>query len=279
MPTFVIHQMGRPPKTATFDKDVIRAGRAAENDLVLPAPSVSREHAVFNRDGEGNWHVTCASQTNPLFVGGKLIGASAAVTEGTEILVGTEQLLIFTRNESTAGVYLGPQGVFHQFECERCQWTGMVSTVIHEPTCPRCGEAGLSQVQEYDHDREAGSPTVVHGTETVNARAVKASLDAIKAAKQSHIERVDDVTEGHHSRVLTEQDTIFLGKDPDFAFYVAGFTLGKGVRIAWNGEAYALKSLLLFPRVKINGRPAKRAILRAGDVIAVGRNRFRFVVG
>ena len=41
--------------------------------------------------------------------------------------------------------------------------------------------------------------------------------------------------------------------------------------------AFVIHSEVSFPATRINGEKKKRAILRSGDLIEVGKNQFRFV--
>lgn len=53
----VISHQGRPPRYVTMDRPRFRIGRAANNDIVLQAPDVSRHHAFLEMSDAG-WKIT-----------------------------------------------------------------------------------------------------------------------------------------------------------------------------------------------------------------------------
>ncbi len=54
------------------------------------------------------------------------------------------------------------------------------------------------------------------------------------------------------------------------------FTRASVARLTWDGKRYVLEKLSWFGRVMINGKSIKRAVLRSGDLIQVGLDRFTF---
>lgn len=277
MPTFVIHAMGRPPQKATIDKTEIVAGRDVNSDLILPAASVSHQHAVFSFDESKGWTVRCTSETNPIVVNGTLIKESAAVTEGTEVLVGTEFMLVFVENEFKVDQYMGGKSVFAKYECQKCHWTGMISAVQRTPACPSCGSHEVKSLEVYDPS-VAQRETQEGATFAVDPKVVRASQLKIKSAKRSRLERIDGRTEGTLKKDLSETEATILGKKMGSTFKLYGFlVMGEGITIRWDGVLYVAESALLFPAMKVNGVKTGKAALHSGDVIEVGRNRFRLV--
>ena len=65
----------------------VRVGRAADNDLVLPDPEVSRHHAQLEPDGQG-WRVIDLGSTNGTWVNGVRLNAGA-ITAGDEVAFGS----------------------------------------------------------------------------------------------------------------------------------------------------------------------------------------------
>ena len=64
----------------------VRVGRAADNDLVLTDPEVSRHHARLEPDGQG-WRAIDLGSTNGTWVNGVRVDAGA-ITAGDEIAFG-----------------------------------------------------------------------------------------------------------------------------------------------------------------------------------------------
>jgi len=56
-----------------FTADRISIGRAPGNDLVIPEPTVSKQHAVIARDQEGNWVIEDLKSANKTYVNGQAI--------------------------------------------------------------------------------------------------------------------------------------------------------------------------------------------------------------
>ena len=276
MPTFVIHAMGRPAQKATINKPEIVAGRDIKCDLILPAAAVSHQHAVFSADDSGRWGVRCLSETNPIVVNGAVIKESAQVTEGTEILIGTEFLLVFVENEFKADNYMGGKSIFGKYQCMKCDWSGMLSSLNREKRCMSCGGMDLKSLERYSaeiamQDFQEGS------TCAIDPDTVKASLNKLKNARRSRFERIDGRTEGTVRKNLSESEAVVVGRKPGATFMLFGFSWGDGARVVWEGKQYVIKNELLFPAMKVNGTKTRTAPLRDGDVIELGRNRFRFI--
>ncbi len=276
MPVFVIHAMAQPAKKMTATQQSIVVGRDASAVIVLPGKTVSRQHAVFESDPHGRWSVRCLSATNAIVVDGALTTASAFVSEGSEVLIGTEYLLIFSDNDHTASQYLGTTSYFSKSQCSRCGWRGMISSLRRAPVCPKC--AGSDLVSEHEYQRPSAAQDAPQGpTTAVSPSEVKARLNRLKAARRSRLERVDGKALGTGKRDLNEDKTVRMAKDERAEFPMTGFMWGKGVEIAWDGQAYVAQSQMVFPAMKVNGTKHKRTRLRNGDVIEVGSNRVRFV--
>ena len=278
MPTFVIHSMGQAAQKSTWDVREIRVGRdPAHNHLVLPGSTVSREHAVFRMVPDRRWSVKCVSETNPIVVDGALTGSEVFVAEGSEILIGTEYLLVFSKTEFAAQAYMGHKSHFAKSECSRCHWSGMVSSLRRQPVCPKCGGVDLRAESEYQRDLASRKATNEQ-TAAVDPLMVKAELAKLRAAKRSHIERLDDHEPGASRKPLDEGSAFLIGKDPAAGFKLTGFVIGQGVRLAWEGSRWVAQASLTMPGMKVNGNKTDRIALNNGDVIEVGSNRFRFVV-
>lgn len=275
MPVFVIHAMGKEPRKAPFDASTVNAGRNQDNELVLPGATVSRQHAVFTMGTDGTWTVRCASETNPIVVDGKLVRADAPVTDGTEILIGAEFLLVFVRREGEAFKYMGGRSVYARSQCSDCNWNGMLSALRLAPICPACGSSKIKRLDNYDRD-EAQMEAMRGSTEHVDVGQVRRHLEQIKAAKRSRLERVDN--EGGPRKLdMSENETIHIEKKGSGAMKLFGMILGGGLEIAWDGTAFLLNSDVDFPSMKVNGEKTKRARLKSGDLIEVGKNRFRYI--
>ncbi|HEX2280401.1 MAG TPA: DUF3662 and FHA domain-containing protein [Thermomicrobiales bacterium] len=65
----------------------VRVGRAADNDLVLTDPEVSRHHARLETDGQG-WRIVDLGSTNGTWVNGERLG-TGTIAVGDEIAFGS----------------------------------------------------------------------------------------------------------------------------------------------------------------------------------------------
>jgi pSer/pThr/pTyr-binding forkhead associated (FHA) protein len=268
MPAFVIFALGQSTRGASFDGDVVRVGRDASNDIVLGGDAVSREHAVFSRGVDGRWTVRCLSQTNQIVVQGALVSTSANVVEGTEILVGTDVLIVFSESTETARKYLGGPMVM-KMRCTACQWAGLVSKVNKKPVCPGCGSVNLSPFDATS----AGITPKNDTTKEVRDEDAQQLYKKMRYAKHSFLERMGDTTT---RRRLTEQEPIEIGSKAPTALRLDGLTFGSAV-VRWENEHYVIESSMKFPAMKINGEKKTVARLSAGDLIEIGSNRFRFL--
>ncbi len=80
--------------TVDFDQNVISAGRAAENDLVVEEPHISGFHArLVQRDGRV--FVEDLGSTNGTFVNGKRVKSPVQLTPGAVVQLGTQTQISF----------------------------------------------------------------------------------------------------------------------------------------------------------------------------------------
>jgi pSer/pThr/pTyr-binding forkhead associated (FHA) protein len=86
-----------------FD-NMITVGRAPNNDVWLPLPSVSKVHAYFSRNPAGGWRLTDQNATNGTTVDEKMMtaGASMLLYDGAVIDFGPD----------IRAKYFGPEGLF-----------------------------------------------------------------------------------------------------------------------------------------------------------------------
>ena len=81
-----------PRREQVFTADVIRVGKAPENDVVVDEETVSRAHFELVRDGKG-WLVRDLRSTNGTFLDGAEI-QSAYVRAGSTIAAGAAQIRV-----------------------------------------------------------------------------------------------------------------------------------------------------------------------------------------
>ncbi len=273
MPTLVIHALGQDPQKAAFDTDTITVGREVDNDLVLPSGTVSRHHGVIEKK-DGHWVARCVSGTNPLVVGTTLTRSETDIAEGTEILFGAEYLVIFVEKKPNVPQYMGGKRYYSRVDCPECGWGGMISAVNASPVCPACGNQDLKFLDAYDKEKASGEIDLgsTAAVDTKQARRVAAQL---MTAKRSHLERIDD--QGGPGRAdLTEDRSLTIAKGGS-GMQLKGMSMGGGLQVTWDGSAYEVESLMTFPAMKVNGVKVKTTKLKNGDLIELGRNRFKFV--
>nr|HRC85968.1 FHA domain-containing protein [Thermoanaerobaculia bacterium] len=73
-------------QTLPLGQTELRIGRGPDNDLVLPDPAVSRNHALLSRRGAEWWLVDLGS-TNGLEVNGEAV-LEARLRPGDRVLIG-----------------------------------------------------------------------------------------------------------------------------------------------------------------------------------------------
>lgn len=271
MPTFVIHALNKPATKLTFEGERVQVGRDPGNDIVLPDESVSRAHAVFARSVDGRWSLQCVSSTNPVVVDGQVVTTMAPVGEGTEALVGTEHLIVFSEDAFKADEYIQVKSHYERRRCPKCRWEGMSSSLRATP-CPRCAHPSLDAIQAY-----SGAAAAVPQVETAAMKPgeARALYSKIRAARMSHLERADGKVEGVTRAELSESKGATLGGGDDPALKLFGIHVGE-VTVAWAGEHFEARSGMLFPAMKVNGEKVKTAALSDGDLIEIGDNQFRF---
>jgi pSer/pThr/pTyr-binding forkhead associated (FHA) protein len=274
LPTLIVHELNQAARKAPFLVKSFRIGRDPQNELVLASPTVSREHALIRMDAaSGNWFISCTSHTNPVVVDGQLVTQTAWVREGSEILIGSDHLILFSENEQRAASYQAGQSRFVKNVCDSCHWSGMISTLRRDAICPKCGSKGLHAADAYIKAIDA-SVGAQNDTSAMDLDQVRASLRQLKTAKRSHIERTDAWTAGGERQDLIETEPLFISRKDELK--LRGFVFGR-VKVAWTGRRWQLTSELKFGAVQLNGKPVKETLLRDGDVIDIGNSKFRVV--
>ena len=77
---------GLPPRTLSISQTSV-IGRAAEADLVLVHPEISRRHCRLVREGD-NWFVEDLGSTNGTFIGSNRLTEPVRLEAGVPVRVG-----------------------------------------------------------------------------------------------------------------------------------------------------------------------------------------------
>ncbi len=275
MPTIVIHALNQEPKKASYSQTEVSVGREADNDLALPGKTVSRHHATFLRTPEG-WVARCVSETNPLVVDGAMTRTEVEVVEGSEVLVGGDYLLVFVENEKNAANYMGGEKKYYtRVACERCGWAGLMSGVRAQPVCPGCGNTDLARGDAYDHTKEAdkaqagatafvdqpgqGGDGPAQDRQDEPHRAVRRQVGRGVPQGAHRTGHAGD-QQGHHHRAQAVRDRVRRGHQDLVE------------RQELPGRVHAL-----LPLDEGKGTKESTCLLKNGDLIEVGSNRFKFV--
>jgi hypothetical protein len=284
MPAFVICALGSKPRKVVVDSAPVRVGRDESNEIVLPNATVSREHAIFMSDEGGAWYVSCVSDTNPIVVDGKQTATGARVTEGSEVVVGTDAMIIFSQSSLAANSYLGndAQKFYDKSACATCGWSGMVTAIRKNSACPRCGGViRPADAHRPDNEQRTSRTSMFpsKATSHVDPSELQEVFAKLKASQQSRLERVDGKDDARASLTLATDKRATLAKSDAASLKLFGLFVFGSVGIAWRKDAFVITSAMSFPAMKINGAKVTSATLAHGDVIEVGGNRFRFSVG
>jgi hypothetical protein len=278
MPTFLINAIGQPIHRVKLDALTVAAGRdPTANTLVIPSETVSRQHAVFQRD-EKAWQVENVSQRSTLLLNGAVVRQSTRVKDGDVLLFGDSYLMRFFETDEAADTALGQQEYTSLFECTKCGWSAFVTSAAKSARCAKCDSTDLITRSFYAQevlDRHGPSKATMHLTPGEAQQAFK----TVRAATMSRLERLDDHDPGHARVDLNENEPIAIDKEDNAALRLHGIVLGGGLTIAWEDDHYIVASDLTYPSLKVNGTKAMRSRLWNGDVLEVGSNKFRFVIG
>jgi ABC transport system ATP-binding/permease protein len=102
---------GLPPRSEILPSENVIVGRAAEVDLILSHPEVSRRHCRILREGE-SWFVEDLGSQRGTAVNGSRISGRTALRQGDQIQVGPVLLVLGVSHEesSTASELVNPLG-------------------------------------------------------------------------------------------------------------------------------------------------------------------------
>ena len=91
-----------------FNTPSVTIGRDGGNQLILDTDGVSRCHAELKQLPDGSWQVQDLNSTNGVKINGVRIDGPAPVTEGVELTVGENHLLITALSQEPAPVIFNP---------------------------------------------------------------------------------------------------------------------------------------------------------------------------
>ncbi len=77
-----------------IDKPYISIGRSKDNDIIIDDLSVSRKHAILERDETGKFYITDLNSSNGTFVNNVRITEKTAITPNDHILLGKTTMVI-----------------------------------------------------------------------------------------------------------------------------------------------------------------------------------------
>jgi pSer/pThr/pTyr-binding forkhead associated (FHA) protein/ABC-type multidrug transport system ATPase subunit len=78
----VVTIAGQSPMTFILDRERMTIGRSEENDIVIPSPLVSRNHAVIERSASGYELVVSSEATNVLTCQGRIVTGRSSLQHG-----------------------------------------------------------------------------------------------------------------------------------------------------------------------------------------------------
>ena len=274
MPTFIVHELGKSPKTATLNLERISIGREA-CDLILNNVSVSRQHADVRLVAPGQWILVPMSLDNPLLVNGQVATGQVPLSEGAELQVG-RFMVIFSLEASARSAYTQDRGQYEAV-CAGCGWSGVMTSLVQAPICPKCGGVQFNRADDLGAAAVRG-PVISGPTACLTTNDVEKLAARLHEAKKGRIERLDRVA-GLPARFdLAEDRTCRFGKPGESEMPLQGFRMGALPVVVWERSGYVVRAGGLWPRLKVNGESVKQHRLKAGDTIVLGGNSFRFVV-
>ena len=86
----VVTVAGSIPETHILDKDRITIGRSEDNDIVIPSPVISRQHAYLERVGDGYRLIHMPSATNPFLHKGKPVTSQLQLSNLAELQINSD---------------------------------------------------------------------------------------------------------------------------------------------------------------------------------------------
>ena len=94
---------GQSPQRWTLNRDVVRIGRGADNDIVLNDREVSRNHAEVRLEGD-DYILTDLGSTNGTFVNDQRIIRPIRLRDGDRLSMAGQVELVFVDSEATTPV-------------------------------------------------------------------------------------------------------------------------------------------------------------------------------
>ncbi len=276
MPTFIVHELGKPPKTATVQESRIVIGRDDSCHLVLNNVSISRHHADIRQADPVTWVLIPMNLDNPILVNGRPVTGQHTLTEGAELQLG-RFMVVFSLETKARAEYTKDRGQYEAV-CAGCGWKGVLSALAQAPTCPRCGGVNFSRADDISSQMVRGS-AISGPTAYLSSGDVQKMSARLQEAKKARIERVGNVPGLPHRFDLAEDKICTFGKQGRSEMPLEGFMLGKPAAVLWERVGYVIHKGGFWPSLSVNGNKTATARLKSGDSITLGGNHFRFIVG
>ncbi len=238
MPKLVIQQKGKPPRSYSLDRHTTIVGRGRDCGLILPDISVSRHHAQVVQNEESVVIQDLGSQN----------GTSVNATR--------------VSNQTLENGDVIQIGKF---------------VLVYRATTPE--EAAQVRRDSLDDYEVTGRTAYL---EKVTALGGDGAHHTANISRQDLQSIRESLTRKEKGSILCESQTgqrIVIGeKARQFGKAIpCGGLRGGTVVVVWSGRAHqVIKKSGMFTTLKVNGKPIKEKRLEPGDVIELGKDRFRY---
>ena len=219
MAKLVLYQRDGRTRDVRLDRDRLTIGRRPDNDLCLPHPAVSADHAEIITIASDSFLHDCGS-TNGTLVNGQAV-TKHFLRDHDRIDIGREQLVYLVNEAET--VNPPPADTSRDMmesAIERARITATQQEVVAEPEdeTPAPVDELLSELMEADADADASVAVEMPPTVSVVREAIKTSRKAGAGTRELQPERdtpIIEVLSGPHAGQRTKMTK-------------AEFVLGKG---------------------------------------------------
>jgi pSer/pThr/pTyr-binding forkhead associated (FHA) protein len=242
MAKFIVLYNGEPLKTFELDEPVITIGRLPENTISIANMGVSRRHARIEEDTDRKLIITDLNSLNGTFINGKKAKKSP-LNHGDKIAIG-KYTIIYKTEGDTKGAEGEAQG-------KKTATTGSRRSATEQP----------------EKDDEEPSP-----------RSVTKKNAPVEESDEQQSQTAVLIETSKHVVYKLDKPLVTLGSGESDDIYVSGFMVGKGqVAIEQHEDGMYISAHKLMGKIKVNGRPTKKHLLKHKDRIEIGANTFRFM--
>lgn len=255
-----------------MDVEEIIVGRDPGCTVVLPEPTVSRQHLVIRKYPGPQYVIDAVKPTNPVMINGEFIRERTLVKEGDELQIADFHVIFSVRPDAMQ--HYVKEVRHYDGVCGGCRWEGRLGRHNKNPRCPKCGDF---ITQRQDDLSSVGVAAMGAAEQEQGDTSYLPAVDVAKIHETLRLKTKARLRSGdaHAGHSLSPSRANTIGSPGKSDVSASGILLGGQASVAWEDDGWVARWNGAICRMKHNGDACKIAKLREGDRLTIGGTEFR----